>query len=35
MSIEEETLINANPLMVMFSYSIKVSYLSVVRSKLA
>ena len=35
MSIGEETLINANPPLVMFSYSIKVSYLGVVRSKLA
>ena len=35
MPIEEETLINANPLLVMFSYSIKGSYLGVVRSKLA
>ena len=34
MPIREETLINANPLMVMFSYSIKVPYLGVVRSKL-
>ena len=34
MPIREETLINANPLMVMFSYSIKVSYLGIVRSKL-
>ena len=35
MPIGEETLINTNPLMVMFSYSIKVPYLGVVRSKLA